>query len=162
MGKGLPGLGHVSVPETKRCSTVAGLEPHELVTALSALRYPPALAVAASYSLMVLATVFGGCRSDQKDAQRSVSSAPPAIAPKNRSDHAEACRPSRRFAGRTPFPCTHDSQCKNCGCSPVNLEEFARVGGEAECNRFNEPPGREECIATNGAACCDGSCVLVK
>jgi len=86
----------------------------------------------------------------------------PDVVPHDRPNHASLCEPARRFAGGNAFPCGHDSDCVACGCAPVNRDEHRRLGGDAYCERFNEPPAREECVATNGAACCDFACVLVR
>ena len=77
----------------------------------------------------------------------------------NDSHHDEACRPERYEGFASDFPCTFDSDCLACSCRPVNRAEHARLGGNAYCERFNQPPAREECVATN-PACCDGRCVL--
>lgn len=75
--------------------------------------------------------------------------------------HDEFCRPERHEGFVSEFPCTADSDCVSCECHPVNRAEHARLGGDAWCERFNQPPAREECIATN-PACCEGRCVLAR
>jgi hypothetical protein len=87
------------------------------------------------------------------------AASPPPVAGSNSPHHDEACRPERYQAFASEFPCTFDSDCVACSCRPVNRAEHARLGGNAYCERFNQPPAREECIATN-PACCDGRCVL--
>lgn len=79
----------------------------------------------------------------------------------NYAQHDEACRPERYAGFASEFPCEFDSDCVPCECRPVNRAEHARLGGDAYCERFNQPPAREECIATN-PACCDGRCVLAR
>ena len=93
----------------------------------------------------------------------AVASVPPAaplpVTPSNLPYHDEVCRPERHEGFASDFPCAFDSDCVACSCRPVNRAEHARLGGDAYCERFNQPPAREECIATN-PACCDGRCVL--
>ena len=79
----------------------------------------------------------------------------------NSPHHDDLCRPERYEGFASDFPCTFDSDCVSCSCAPVNREEHARLGGNAYCERFNQPPAREECTATN-PACCDGRCVLAR
>ena len=83
----------------------------------------------------------------------------PPVAGSNSPYHDQACRPERYEGFASDFPCTFDSDCVSCECLPVNRAEHARLGGNAYCERFNQPPAREECMATN-PACCDGRCVL--
>jgi hypothetical protein len=94
-------------------------------------------------------------------AAASTPSAPdePPVEGANSSHHDELCRPERHEGFTSDFPCTFDSDCVSCSCLPVNRAEHARLGGNAYCERFNQPPAREECIATN-PACCAGRCVL--
>jgi hypothetical protein len=75
--------------------------------------------------------------------------------------HDDFCRPERYEGFTSEFPCAADSDCVPCECRPVNRDEHARLGGDAWCERFNQPPAREECIATN-PACCEGRCVLAR
>jgi hypothetical protein len=79
----------------------------------------------------------------------------------NSPHHDEFCRTERYEGFSSDFPCAFDSDCVSCSCLPVNRVEHARLGGNAYCERFNQPPAREECIATN-PACCDGRCVLAR
>ncbi|MBN1771628.1 MAG: hypothetical protein JXB32_10220 [Deltaproteobacteria bacterium] len=94
------------------------------------------------------------------DAHPDESARPP-VTGSNSSYHDEFCRPERYEGFASDFPCTFDSECVPCECRPVNRAEHARLGGDAWCERFNQPPAREECIATN-PACCDGRCVLAR
>jgi hypothetical protein len=79
----------------------------------------------------------------------------------NSPHHDEACRPERYEGFASDFPCAFDSDCVPCDCRPVNRAEHARLGGDEFCERFNQPPASQECIATN-PACCDGRCVLAR
>ncbi|MBN1773700.1 MAG: hypothetical protein JXB32_20725 [Deltaproteobacteria bacterium] len=83
----------------------------------------------------------------------------PPVAGSDWPDHDQACRPERYEGFASDFPCTFDSDCVSCECLPVNRAEHARLGGDAYWERFDQPPAREECVATN-PACCDGRCVL--
>jgi hypothetical protein len=85
----------------------------------------------------------------------------PPLAGSNSPHHDEFCRTERYQGFSSDFPCALDSDCVSCSCLPVNRVEHARLGGNAYCERFNQPPAREECIATN-PACCDGRCVLAR
>jgi hypothetical protein len=79
--------------------------------------------------------------------------------PSNSPHHDEFCRPERYEGFVSTFACRADSDCIECGCRPMDRAEADRLGGHEYCNRFNQPPAREECTATN-PACCDGVCVL--
>lgn len=119
--------------------------------------------LARTLTFVVVCVVPGlSCGSEQTAEQPIVTARETELVPHDRPDHAALCEPSRRFAHERAFPCGHDSDCVECGCAPVNLEEYERLGGQAHCERFNVPPAREECVATNGAACCDFACVLVR
>jgi hypothetical protein len=94
------------------------------------------------------------------DAALAGEATPPATGTNSRY-HEEFCRPERYEGFASEFPCTFDSECVPCDCRPVNRAEHARLGGDAWCERFNQPPASQECIATN-PACCDGRCVLAR
>jgi hypothetical protein len=81
------------------------------------------------------------------------------VALANSPDHEAFCTPDRHAGFVSTFACTHDSECVECDCQPVNRTELARRGGFDACRP--EPPARQECIATN-AACCNGTCVLAR
>ena len=106
--------------------------------------------------------VSSACGSGRTPEQPAATRPETELVAHDRPNHASLCEPSRRFAGESALPCSHDSDCVACGCAPVNREELRRLGGQGYCDRFNEPPAREECVATNGAACCDFACVLVR
>ncbi|MCA9562785.1 MAG: hypothetical protein KC561_04805 [Myxococcales bacterium] len=108
-----------------------------------------------------------GCRgSGSVQAQPVESSSAGASAPipegtgANSPYHDAYCEPEVHDGFVSEFACEFDSDCLSCACEPINREEYVRVG-EEYCERFNQPPAREECVATN-AACCGGHCVLAR
>jgi len=105
-------------------------------------------------------TLASGCnRASAADTAPKAADEPAVGA--NSAYHDQACRPERHEGFVSEFPCAFDSECLACSCAPVNRTEHARLGGDVYCERFNRPPAREECIATN-PACCGGRCVLAR
>ena len=121
-----------------------------LVAALGCSRSP-----AAGVSSETAATIGSGAPADGEPPPDP----DPAVPGSDSPDHDEFCRPERYEGFASDLPCSLDSDCVSCECLPVNRTEHARLGGNAYCERFNQPPAREECMATN-PACCDGRCVL--
>jgi hypothetical protein len=112
------------------------------------------------FALCAAIASAGGCnRAPAAETAPNVAVEPTVSA--NSSYHDQACRPERHEGFVSDFPCAFDSDCLACSCAPVNRTEHARLGGDAYCERFNRPPAREECIATN-PACCEGRCVLAR
>jgi len=126
-----------------------------LVTASACSRNSPAGAPAETAAATPPATVAAA------DAGAAIPDPAPRATGSNYAHHDEACRPERYADFASEFPCAFDSDCVSCECRPVNRAEHARLGGDTYCERFNQPPAREECIATN-PACCDGRCVLAR